>query len=59
MTNFEKNMIEEKYRTRILTSEIPEDKTLTQGHLINSAESQAIDQVFENVLPIYNKRSKF
>ena len=52
-------MIEKKYRTRILISEIPENETLTQEHLISSAESQTINQIFENVLPIHNKRNKF
>ena len=47
MTHHEGNMIEERHRTRILLSEIPEDDTLSEEHQISSIESQAIDKVFE------------
>ena len=46
MTDYEGNMVEEKYRTKILLSEIPEDETLSEDLQIASAESKCIDQDF-------------
>ena len=47
MTDFEGEMVEERHRTRISLSKIPDEDILSE-HQISGIESQIIDKVFEH-----------